>query len=181
MTSSTSTIVIAAVGVLGTLAGTIVSQLLSAHAKRADFEMQRLQRQEEYAHQKQETELANKRSCYIAMMASSRQYRMELINYLYMVKRQTVDSAARSDLENARRSGLASIGEVQLVATLKVLATIDPVNSGLARAYRAIKHLEGGEPEPDGSFEEINQFLTELFGKWSYMRQAMRQDLGIKD
>ena len=181
MDSSTVALVIAVVGVLGTLAGTIVSQVLSARARRADFDMQRSQRREDYIHERQKADLANKRSCYIAMMASSRRYRVELMNYLYMVKQKTINSDARNDLENARRAYLDSIAEVQIVATLKVLSTIDPVGSGLSKAYHAIKQLQSGEPEPDGSFEEIDRFLKELWDQWRYMREAMRQDLGIED
>jgi len=97
------------------------------------------------------------------------------------VKEQVVDSDARNDLENARRAYLDAFAEVQIVATLKVLGTIDPVNSGLSKAYRSVKRLEAGEPESDGSFEEIERFLTELWDRWRYMREAMRQDLGVED
>jgi hypothetical protein len=181
MNGNISAIFIAAVGVLGTLAGTIVSQLLSTRARKADFEMQKEQRKEEYSQERQKTEHANKRSCYIAMMASSRGYRIELMNYAYAVKEQTVDSNTRHELENSRRACLDSIAEVQIVATRKVLDTIDPVNNGLSKAYRSVKRLEAGELEPDGSFEEIERFLTELWDKWSSMREAMRQDLGVED
>jgi hypothetical protein len=181
MNANIGAIVIAAVGVLGTLAGTIVSQLLSTRARKADFEMQRERRKEEYFQERQKTDLANKRSCYIAMMASSRRYRVELMNYAYAVKEQVVDDDARHELENSRRACLDSIAEVQIVATLKVLDTIDPVNSGLSRGYRFVKRLEAGEPEPNGSFEEIERFLTKLWDKWRYMREAMRQDLGVED
>jgi hypothetical protein len=181
MTNDIGAIAIAIVGVVGTLAGAIVSQLLSARARRAEFEIQQYQRKEDYIRERQEAELTNKRSCYIAMMASSRRYRVELMNFLYAVKQEAVDTTARNDLEAARRACVDSIGEVQLVATLKALSTIDPVNSGLSKAYSATKHLEAGEPEPDASFEEINQSLTDLWDQWRYMRDAMRQDLGVKD
>jgi hypothetical protein len=181
MSNSNDAVIIAALGLLGTLAAAIVSQLLSARARRDDFKLQRSQRQEDYARERQEVELATKRSCYIAMMTSSRSYRVELMNYLYMVKQQTVRSAARDDLENERRACLASLGEVQIVATLKVLSTIDPVNWGLSKAYDAINHLEARRPEPGESFEEVHQSLTELRDQWSHMSNAMRHDLGIKD
>jgi hypothetical protein len=174
-------IVIAVVGVVGTLAGSIVGQLLTARTRRYELEIQRSQQQEDYARKRRVAELADKRSCYIAMMTSSRRYRVEVMNYLYAVKERTVDATARSDLESARRACLDSLGEVQIVATLEVLATIDPVNSGLSNAYRATKRLEAGEPEPDGSFEEIYQSLTDLWDQWHHMREAMRKDLGVKD
>lgn len=170
MNNSTIAIAIAAVGVLGTLAGAFVNQLLSTRARRDDFALQRLQRQEDH-----------KRSCYIAMSASSRGYRIELTNYLDKVNQQTVDSTDRRGLENARRTCLASLGEVELVATLKVLSTIEPINVGLSRAYSAINKLEKGNPEPGGSFEEIRRSLEELWGQWNHMHEAMRRDLGMQD
>lgn len=181
MSNSNGAVIIAALGLLGTLAAAIISQLLSTRARRDDFELQRSQRQEDYARERKEAELATKRSCYVAMMTSSRGYRVELMSYLYMVQQQTVRSTARGDLENERRTCLASLGEVQIVATLKVLSTIDPVNSGLSKAYDAINHLEAGRPEPGESFEEVHQSLTELWDQWAHMSDAMRQDLGIKD
>jgi hypothetical protein len=178
MNNSNSAIVIAALGLLGTLAAAIISQLLSARARQADFEMQRSQQQGDYAHERHVAELATKKSCYIAMMTSSRSYRVELMNYLDMVKQQTVRPAARDDLENVRRACLASLGEAQIEASLKVLSTIDPVNSELAKAYHAINFLEAGRPEPNGSFEEIHESLTELWDQWGHMSTAMRHDLG---
>lgn len=181
MNISAGAIIIAIVGVLGTLGAAIIGQLLSARARREDFEIQRSRQQEDYIHQRQEAELANKRSSYIAIIASSRTYRIELMNYLYMVKHETVDSTARSDLHEARRIWLANFSEVQIVATLQVLSTIEPVGTGLAKAYRATKHLEAGEPGPDESFEEIDRYLSGLWDHWGNMREAMRRDLGVAD
>jgi hypothetical protein len=181
VSADTSAIVIAAVGVFGTLVAPIVSQALSTRARREDFEMQKSQRDEDYAHQQRNAELGNKRSCYIGVTAASRRYRVELMNYLYSVKRGTVDDAARTELEDARRAFTASLAEAQMVATLKVLSTIDPVNSGLSRGYGMTKGLESGDQEENGSFEEIVKFLDELWELWRGMREAMRCDLGIED
>lgn len=177
MNNSTGAIIIAIVGVLGTLGAAVTSQLLSARARREDLKIQ----QEDYIHHRQEAELANKRSSYIAIIASSRTYRAELKDYLYMVKHKTVDSTARSDLHEARRVWLANFSEVQIVATVKVLSKIEPVNAGLADAYRATKRLEAGEPGSDQSFEEIDRYLTGLWDHWGNMREAVRLDLGVAD
>lgn len=110
-----------------------------------------------------------------------RRYRIEIMDYLYKIKRATVDDAARDELESARRPYIASIAEAHLTATLTVLDTIESVTAGLSRSYRATKHLEDGEPEPEGSFEEIEAFLIQLWGEWRNMREAMRKDLGVED
>ena len=103
------------------------------------------------------------------------------MNYLYKIKRETLDDVARNELENARRPYIESMAEAHLTATLQVLDTIEVVTAGLSKAYRSIKHLEDGEPEPGGSFEEMETFLVELWDRWKDMREAMRQDLGVED
>ena len=114
-------------------------------------------------------------------MATSRRYRVEIMNYLYKVKRETVDSAVRDELEDARRSYISSFAEAQMTASLQVLAMVDPFNAGLSRAYRSTKHLEDGEPELEGTFEEIEAYLHGLWSKWNSMRQAMQHDLDVQD
>ena len=174
MSNNATAIFIAALGLLSTLAAAIVSQLLSARARRDDLEMQRSQRQEE-------AEFASRKSCYAEMMISSRRYRVELMTYLDLVRQENANSAARADLENERRACLASLGEVELVAARKVLSAIEPINSGLTTAYDAIRHFEAGESLADDSFERIRQSLEELLEQWRHMSDMMRQDLGARD
>jgi len=174
MTNSVTAVVIAALGLLSTLAAAIASQLLSARARRDDLLIQRSQRQEE-------VEFASKKSCYAEMMISSRRYRVELMTYLDMVKQGSANSAARADLENERRACLASLGEVELVATRKVLSAIEPINSRLTEAYDGIRHFEAGESLSDDSLAKIHRSLEELLEQWRQMADMMRQDLGAKD
>jgi hypothetical protein len=178
---NTTSILIAAVGVIGTLVSPIISQRLASRAKRDDLEIERSHRLDERQQEQRQLALANKRACYIAMVTTSRRYRIEIINYLDKIRRATLDAAARDELENARRPYIESNAEAQLTATLSVLNTIEAVTDGLSKAYRATKHLEDGEPEPGGSFEEMEAFLVEIWDRWKYMREAMRQDLGVED
>lgn len=178
---NTTSILIAAIGVMGTLVAPIVSQRLASRAKHDDLKIERSHRLDEQQQEQRRNALAAKRACYIAMVATSRRYRIELMNYLYKIKRETLDDAARNELENARRPYIESMAEAHLTATLRVLNSIEIVTAGLSKAYRAIKHLEDREPEPDGSFEEMETFLVELWDRWKDMREAMRQDLGVED
>jgi hypothetical protein len=168
MSSSIVAVAIASVGVLGTLAGAAVNQLLSTRARRDDFALQRRQRQEDF-----------KLSCYIAMSTSSRRYRIELINYLDKLNKQTADDAARNVMEDARQACLDSLGQVEFVATSEVRSTIKPINDILSAAYSATNNLEKGKLQPVGSFEEVKQSLEELWSQWIPMHETMRQDLGM--
>ena len=181
MSADSGAILIAAIGVLGTLVSPIVSQRLSARARHDEFEMQKSERLEARQLEQQQLAFANKRSCYIALMANARRYRVEMMNYLYAAKSRTVDNDQRNELEAARRAYIMTSAEAQMTASLRVLAMIEAFNADLYKGYRATKHLEEGEPEPDGSFEETESFLTKLWDQWDDMREAMRQDLNIED
>jgi len=116
------------------------------------------------------------------MIGSSHRYRVELMNYLYAIHRkEVVDEQGKMDLEEARRSFTESFAEAQIIAPQEVLATIYVIREGTAKGYRDVKHLEDKDPEPNGSFEEIETFLNGLWIKWGDMRDSMRNDLGIED
>ena len=181
MSGATGALIIAIVGVVGTLSSPIVTQRLSSRARREEFEALRIQRQEEYQRERERAVLSDKRACYIAMIATSRRYRVELMNYLHMVDRGEIDHASQESLEDIRRAYIASYAELQMTATSGVMEAVEPVTHGLSKAYRATKHLEHGEPESDGSFEEIREFLLQLWEQWRHLRNAMRNDLKVQD
>lgn len=67
MSDEVNALIIAAVGVLGTLSASIVTQILSARTQLRTFEMQGSSRKEEYYREQEQAILSIKRSCYIAM------------------------------------------------------------------------------------------------------------------
>lgn len=99
MNAAITALIVAIVGVLGTLLAPIVSQRLSARARREEFEMQRTQQLDEYRRQQEEKVLMAKRACYITVISSARRYRLELMRYLFAVKEGAVDDTAGSRLE----------------------------------------------------------------------------------
>jgi len=182
MNGTITALIIAIVGVCGTLTAPIVSQRLSARARREEFDQQRLQKADEYARGQQRETFAAKRSCYIALFVATRRYRVELMNYLHTVNQGKLDDNARSRLEDARFTFHACVSEAQLTGSLAVLEELEPIRVGTTKAYGAIRSLEYGDPEPDGSFEEIKAFLFKIWdNEWPRVQRAMRADLGVAD
>jgi hypothetical protein len=181
MNTGTGAILIAVVGVLGTLTASIVTQGLAARSRREDFELQRAEREESRRHEQDQLDLSTKRSSYVAFLASGRRFRHEITNYLYTAKRDALDNVARTELEEARRAYVLSYAEVQISASLSVLALTEQFNRGLANVYRIAKRLGDKEPEPGESIEKAEHLLQELWTSWDDMRGAMRNDLGIID
>lgn len=181
MSASTTALVIAIVGVCGTLFAPIVSQTLSRRGRREEFELQRKQRAEEYERDYRKESLADKRNCYLSAMLTARRYRQELMNHLYVVssERATVSS---EQLEDARHAYNSSFAELQLTGTKPVIDAMEPVRVRFSRSYEGIKNLEEARPEPGQSFDELKKSLLMVWDdEWPAVITAMRADLGIND
>lgn len=181
MSASTSALIIAIVGVIGTLAASIVSQVLSARARRQELGVQRLQRQDEYDREERQRVLANKRSCYITNISATRRYRIELMSYLYAINRQAIDKDATERLEEARLAFNSNLAETVLTGTLSVIEAVEPIRIGLAESYTATKDLERETPKSNSKFEEIRAQLFKFWDEWPRLYTTMRNDLGVED
>lgn len=170
MSAGFGALVLALVGVLGTLSASIVTQVLSARNQARAFESQ-VRREQELGEQ------SIKRSCYIAMFANSRRYRIELMNYLYAVQAKAVNDAVRADLEEARRAYSTSVAETELTAGAEVLAAVKKIDRVLSPSFAQIKMLEREDQQPGKSFEEILTTLGTFWDLWPIMQHAMRREL----
>ncbi|MFF6891315.1 hypothetical protein ACFY8Z_11770 [Streptomyces microflavus] len=88
---------------------------------------------------------------------------------------------AREDLEEARQAHHAAFAEAQMVASSAVLVQLDIMTKALSEGYRKTQCLYEGNPDPDGSFEEIQAYLHWLWERWEEMRGVMRDDLGVEN
>ena len=159
-----SALIIAIVGVIGTLVAPIVSQRLSARARQEDFIMQEKQRNDDRLNDERQQIRNEKRNCYVSVMATARQYRYEIVKYFYAIQNPTPSSDLYVDLEKARQAYVLSFADAQLTASLEVLAAIEPFNLGLSRAYRAVSQLKDGRLDPARGVDNPELFLTELLG-----------------
>lgn len=181
MTASLTALIIAVVGVTGTLVSPIVSQRLSALARREEFELQRLQRTEEHAREREKDALDNKRKCYITFTSAARLYRVELMNYLFAVKGERATDEADVRLMEARSAFSANFAEVQLTGAVPVLEAAMKLRDGLSQGYQAIRRLEQHTLKPEESFDKIEDSLQSLWAEFPALHKAMRADLGIRD
>jgi hypothetical protein len=181
MDASTTALIIAIVGVAGTLSASVVSQILSARVRREELALQRSHHQDDYARERLEAVVTQKRDCYISITSSSRRYRVELMNCLFAIKKGPVDSETNARLEDARIAFSVSFAEAQLTGSLPVLEAITSLRNGLREGYRAIRELESEPSRSDSSFAEVQKFLLDLWDSWPPLHAAMRRDLGVID
>ncbi|NDK29402.1 hypothetical protein FSY75_34210 [Streptomyces sp. TR1341] len=169
----------AVVGVTGTLVASVLSQRLLARDQSAQFQRQQQAVDAQWHREQQVAELNRRREGYMQVNASFRRYRTQLMNFLWTVHKEAVTPDERELVEEARRDHHSVLAEAQMVASAAVLVELDGMTNALSRVYRRIMCLEEGNPDPDGSFNEIRTDFVQLWERWEGMRAVMRADLGL--
>ncbi|MFD7340905.1 hypothetical protein ACFV98_33685 [Streptomyces violascens] len=169
----------AVVGVTGTLVAPLLSQRLVARVQSQEHERQQRAIEAQWRREQQVAELTRRRDGYMQVNASFRRYRTQLMNFLWNVHKQAVTPDGREQVEDARRDHHSIIAGAQLVASAAVLVELDGMTNALSEVYRRIMCLEEGNPDPDGSFNEIRTDFVRLWERWEGMRDVMRSDLGL--
>ncbi|MET9294317.1 hypothetical protein [Streptomyces sp. NPDC003077] len=82
-------------------------------------------------------------------------------------------------MEEARQAHHAAFAEAQMIASAQVLIELDGMTVALSEVYRRGLCLEEGNPDPDGSFDEVRADFQRLWLRWEGMRDVMRVDLGV--
>ncbi|MFJ4579567.1 hypothetical protein [Streptomyces echinatus] len=169
----------AVVGVTGTLVASVLSQRHLARVQSEQFERQQQAAEAQWHREQQVAELNRRREGYIQVNASFRRYRTQLTNFLWNVHKGAVTPDERELVEEARRDHHSVLAEAQLVASAAVLVELDGMTTALSEVYRRTMCLEEGNPDPDGSFNEIRTDFVRLWERWEGMRAVMRADLGL--
>ncbi|MFE9825346.1 hypothetical protein ACFYSH_24980 [Streptomyces sp. NPDC005791] len=193
MSASWAGLLIAMVGVAGTLGAALLTQNRADRTKRMELQAAAEQRREERGHteellqaeqtrQRQSESLERRRACCITLNTTSRQYLTEMTNYLYAVKDdQDVDTALKN-LEASRLAYRDSYAESQMILPDAVLRSAGAAKGRLNAAYGTLKKYGAA---PHVYTVELSDLENELHAAvWPYLgalRQAMRADLGIDD
>ena len=177
--SSLVPLAIALIGVGGTLFAPLLTQRLVARVQAEQGDRQERVAEAQWRREQQVAALDKRRDCYVAANSGYRRFRVELMNYLWLVHKDAVAPERRTALEDARHAMHASFAEAQMAASDAVLAELDAMSQTFASLYDRVMRLEEGSPAPDGSFEEIQSGLLRANEQWVVMRGAMRADLGV--
>ncbi|MFJ8016576.1 hypothetical protein [Streptomyces sp. NPDC096339] len=166
-------VVIAVVGVAGTLGGAILTQRGSERVKRREIELLR-------GHEEMREQLVLRRTCYVELNRDARQFTTALNKHLHVMRERTVEDADRVALDEARDAQRDRYSEAQMIAPDTVLAPASEANQALSRLYGQVKRLERGEPGPGESMESAARDQHRVWDHLRAMRHAMREDLGVE-
>jgi len=183
MSGETASLVVAVVGVCGTLASAIFSQQLSQRAKLVELEHMERQRLAEKDSAERERKADQLRTCYTQLNANDRNYRDAMLAYAYAFETGSPGEAEIAEVAAARRAQRDVRAEAQMIASDAVLSSEGAVNAQLTVAYRLLKQIErasdAGARGP--LLEEVIKLLDEIILLLSRTRSIMRVELGVTD
>ncbi|KOG16245.1 MULTISPECIES: hypothetical protein [Streptomyces] len=193
MGASWTALLIAVVGVAGTLGAALLTQNRADRTKRMELQAAAEQRREERGHaeellrveharQAQRESLERRRACYIALNTATRQYLTAMNNHLHALRRGADAAVSLEQLETGRLSYRDIYAEAQMIVPDSVSRASSAVKRRLNSAYSEIRVYE---TDPSAHAEELAAMEARLHQEvWPYlgaMKKSMRTDLGVDD
>jgi hypothetical protein len=188
MNANLTTVLVAILGVAGTLSSPLLGQRIAARAKQQEFDLQRQERLEARADSRQRETFEERRAMYARLNTAARRYTQQLRNYLHMLRDGAITADGRDRLEKARQTYQELYSDAQMILPDRVLKAAASVNTSLGDAYGMIKRLEAARPRaetadgPADTVERARELCSvTLYDLIDSLRQLMREDLGVSD
>jgi hypothetical protein len=188
MNAYLTTVLVAILGVIGTLSSPLLGQRIAARAKQQEFDLQRQLRLEERADARQRETFEERRTMYARLNTAARRYTQQLRTYLRMLQEDVLSADERDRLEEVRQTYRDLYSDAQMILPDMVLKVAASVNTNLGDAYGMIKRLEAARPAaetPDGAADTVERARelcnVTLYDLIDSLRQLMREDLGVSD
>ncbi|MFJ9867949.1 hypothetical protein [Streptomyces sp. NPDC101165] len=164
-------LVVAIVGVVGTLLSALLTQRAADRSRR---------REQEHAEELQERrkQAQELRSCYVALNTSARHYLAALTDQLHALGRTEDVRVVRQRLTEARDQYRDVYAEAQLRVPERVLDLAGDFSRDLGTVYGMVRRLDEGAPRAGDSPGAVQQGIDALWGGLRRIRRAMRVELG---
>ncbi|MDX3213966.1 hypothetical protein PV318_00105 [Streptomyces sp. ME02-6991-2B] len=170
-------IIVAVVGVAGTLVAPLTTASIGARARLQEFELQQRAEETARSHAQELAELERRRQAYIALNSSARLWRIRLMEDYHAFRSGQLPVAAADEARMAFQNDFA---QAQMLVPDVVLEAANRVRIGLADARKRLERLRSGGATHAG--EEGQGVYVYLLGQWdaiTRMQGAMRKDLGV--
>ncbi|XUM00440.1 hypothetical protein ACQ86F_26450 [Streptomyces venezuelae ATCC 10712] len=186
-------LLIAVVGVAGTLGAALLTQNRADRTKRMELQAAADQRREDrdHAERLRQTELdrqrageslERRRACYITLNTAARQYVTSMTNHIHALRRGEDTTASLERLEDCRAAYRDSYAEAQMILPNAVARASSDAKDHLNGAYGMLRKYAA---DPAAHAAELAALGTALHAEvWPYLgrlKVAMRADLGIAD
>ncbi|MFC9594256.1 hypothetical protein ACFTUC_31315 [Streptomyces sp. NPDC056944] len=193
MGTSLTALLIAVVGVAGTLGAALLTQNRADRTKRMELQAAADQRREERDHaeqlrraeldrQRASESLERRRACYITLNTAARQYVTAMTNHVHALRRGEDAAASLERLEECRAAYRDSYAEAQMIVPTAVARASGDAKDHLNEAYGMLRKYAA---DPSTYAAELAAMVPALHAEvWPYlgrMKVVMRTDLGIAD
>lgn len=179
MTAATDAILVAIVGVAGTLFSPLVSSWVLTRNKRQEFELNRQEKKEERDRTDQHNSVIERRDCYIAFNMAAREYHGALRAKSHAIDRAESSGDSEKALNMTRRGYRLRYAEAQMIIPDGVLELASQINGMLADAYGMIRRIEENAEEDGETPDTVRAILDEAWVPLRLLRAEMRADLGV--
>ncbi|MFJ2645473.1 hypothetical protein ACIO1C_01840 [Streptomyces sp. NPDC087420] len=169
--SGATTLVAAAVGVVGTLLSALLTQ------RAADRGRQREADRDARLRERRSHDNA-RRAVYVTLNTAARQYLAALTDHLHALRRAADTEEAHRRLVEARDLHREVHAEVQLLVPDALLEAAGEVSHALNGLYGMVRRLDGGVPRPGDSLDSAQAAIDELWTRLRELRARMRAELG---
>lgn len=178
MSPSVSSLIVAIVGVLGTLFSGLLAQRISFYAKKMELEHGENKAREERENIQLAANLEARRVSYVGMNRALRDYYSDLrLTYQALQNQQSIEELRR-DIDESRKNMRAAYAEGQMIASDEVLNPAGDLVQLLHFLYNNLAQHCDGLP-PAESLEDLQGRLDRASEQLYEVRQMMRRDLGL--
>jgi hypothetical protein len=186
MSADVTTVVVAVLGVAGTLSSPLLTQWVGNRARRQEFELEAQRRQEDRHEDSRRSVLQERRAIYAQLNTAARQYEQAVYEYLRVISEVAPNPEQRAELTEARESFRELYSDAQMILPDEVLAAAMEVSAGLGEAYGKARRLEqrlsegGAADDPEETIETARAYCRgDVYRLIIDLRGIMRQDLGV--
>jgi hypothetical protein len=159
----------------------IYSQRAALRTRQQEFELAKIQRQEEYELAQRKAELEQRRACYVALNIAIRRYRAAINDLLFDLRDGEVSDGVRTELEESRRLYIERHAEAQMIVPGHVLEAAGAVRGHLGSWFSMVKRLDSSALLDDDSLNAAFDYSERFWSRSAQLRAVMRDDLGITD
>ncbi|MEU0162670.1 hypothetical protein ABZ154_28635 [Streptomyces sp. NPDC006261] len=176
MSTGTVALLVAVVGVAGTLLAPITTAWVSSRSRRQEFDLQQRSELTKRHMDDVQANLERRRDTYVALNSGARRYRFQMMEDLYAIRSGAAPDPAT---DVARAEFQDTYAKAQMLVPDDVLQRCQTVRVALAEARKLLTPLTGSAEHDQRKWQEAHTFLMEMWEAISAMQRAMRQDLGI--
>lgn len=178
MDAGVMALLVAAIGVAGTLLAPVTTTWVGSRARLQEFELQQRGEQAQRRFEEAQQNVERRRETYVALNSSVRRYRILMMEDVHAL-RSGDPLDADGAVEAARLEFQDVYAQAQMLIPDSVLGPCHEVRVALAAARKGIAALHEAAELDQEEWQGVHADVMQVWDLIRVMQEAMRHDLGI--